>query len=244
MENLKHGVEDFIDENKQQYEQMKSIVYNHDVATHQFLETFRRGKLTQEQFKLWLSEQFHFSISLPSAFGAIYARLPNRFWKEKRPLVELMNVEAWGSEEEGAHSGYFKELCEFVSLDIDELTQQYPKEYTREYLDLRLDMCLNPQWSVGVGLTCIGVGNEELNRILFQAYYEGINHIPGLEHCPTGYLKAHVDDEEADSLIFAKLYGLVVKTDAERQQAERGLIQLLDGRNLFFDNLSQDLNIP
>lgn len=221
--------------------QIKSIPAKHPVIHHPFLEAFREGKLSVAQVKAWVEQQFYFSISLPSVFAALYARIPNQFWAEKRALVDLIKVEAWGSED-SHHSQHFKELCNFLKIDLQQLTKQAPKPYTKDYLDYRLQLCLDPQRSLSDGLASIAIGNELLNLFLFKAYRQGIQKISGLEHCPTGYFEVHLADEHKDYMVFSQLFELISQAEMDLVSAKLALEQLLDQRVKFFDALYQDIS--
>jgi hypothetical protein len=104
-------------------------------------------------------------------------------------------------------------------------------------------MCLNADRHIGQGLAAIGFGNEILNLHIFHAYREGINKIPGFESCPTGYFDAHLRDEENDSRIFQALFSKLVTTEEEYYLAQQGLLELLDKRNGFFNDLWEDLSV-
>lgn len=220
---------------------LKSLLRQHPVISHEFLNAFRHGHLSKAHVKFWTVQQFFFSISLPSAFAALYARIPDHLWKKKRELVELLKVEAWGSKESGGHSGHFREFAEFLGIDLDQIQSSDARPYTRRYIEARLRMCLSPHGHLGGGLAAIGLGNEALNLYIFEAYREGIHKIPGLERCPTGYLDAHLRDEGDDSRVFLNLYEELVDTETEHEAARRSLLELLDMRVTFLDELSADL---
>lgn len=220
---------------------LKSIPTTHPVIRHPFLEAFAQGQLSVPQVTYWVEQQFYFSISLPDAFAALYARIPDIYWQEKRQLVELIKVEAWGSKTESDHSHYFLELCDFLQIDISHLTQQTPKPYTSAYLQHRIDACLDRTKSISDGLACIAVGNELLNLFFFKSYRQGVTKIPGLEECPTGYFDAHLADEQKDFLIFSRLFDLTTKTKADVESARRAVLHLLEQRSVFFDALYSDL---
>jgi pyrroloquinoline quinone (PQQ) biosynthesis protein C len=220
---------------------LRPLLDAHPVTNHPFLVYFREARWTRAQVRFWAEQQFYFSISLPSAFAAIYARAPDRCWKEKRELVKLLSVEAWGLDDFRCHSHYFIELCRFLDLDIAQLTQQRPRPYTEAYLQLRLAICLDAVRPVSQGLAAIAIGNEILNLYVYRAYRDGIHKIRGCEDCPTGYFDAHLNDEEADAEIFAKLFAAVVSSESDFDAAQAGLLELLDGRVTFLDALCDDL---
>lgn len=220
---------------------LRPLLQAHPVTNHPFLIHFRESRWTRAQVRFWAEQQFYFSISLPSAFAAIYARLPDRCWKEKRDLVKLLSVEAWGLDDLRCHSHYFLELCRFLDIDIVQLTQQPPRHYTESYLRLRLAVCLEPDRSVSQGLAAIAIGNEILNLHLYRAYRDGIHKIPGCQECPTGYFDAHLNDEEADAEVFAQLFARVVSSEDDFVAARAGLLELLDARVIFLDALCHDL---
>lgn len=221
---------------------LRALVDSHPVLAHPFLSTFRSGSLSRSQLDLWAGQQFFFSISLPSAFAALYARIPDieRLWKDKCDLAELFKVEAWGTRETGHHSRHFIKLCDFLGINVDDLEA---KPYTERYIASRLEMCLNAARHIGQGLAGIGFGNEFLNLHIFRAYREGINKIPGCENCPTGYFDAHLRDEENDSRSFQALFNKLVTTEEEYYLAQQGLLELLDKRNEFFNDLWEDLRV-
>lgn len=222
-------------------EKMRWVVDTHTILSHPFMMAFKGGQLNKRQVTFWAVQQFFFSISLPSAFAALYARIPDRLWKDKRDLVELLKVEAWGSRDAGCHSRHFIKLLDFLGVRLDHLTERDATPYTQSYIAARLEMCLNPDRHLGQGLAAIGLGNEILNLHIFEVYREGIDKIPGLENCPTGYFDAHLRDEENDSRIFHKLFSELVTTEEEYQLAQQGLLELLDKRNDFFNGLWEDL---
>ena len=222
-------------------ESMKNIVMTHPVTKHQFLLDFANGKLTRRQVIIWFEQQFYFSISLPSAFAALYARVPDKFWQTKQSLVSLLEVEAWGTNHSAAHSNYFKEVASFLGIDLEKLTAHEPKQYTKEYVDARFDLCLNPQHKIASGLASVALGNEFLNLTIFSAYRKGLHNIPGLEECPVGYFEAHLRDEEADFQVFQSLFDVVAQDEADIEDAKQCLVDLLDKRVVFFNMLYQDL---
>ena len=224
-------------------ETMKTIVAGHPVVQHRFLENLRNGALTRAQVVAWFEQQFYFSISLPSVFAALYARVPDRLWETKRALVELLKIEAWGTNEHEAHSSYFVEVSKFLGIDLQALTSSPPKRYTQDYIATRLDLCLNPDRPVTSGLAAIALGNEVLNLYIFRSYREGIHEIEGLEECPTGYFDAHLRDEESDFQVFQSLFDAIAQGEDDFKSAEDGLRELLDKRVIFFDRLSEDLGI-
>ena len=142
--------------------ELGSLVDTHPVVSHCFLAAFSGGSLTKAQIRFWAVQQFFFSISLPSAFAALYARIPDRFWKEKRLLVDLLKVETWGSKDTACHSRHFMEFCSFLEINLDKLSEADAQPYTQRYLAARLEVCLNQNRHLGQGLAAIGLGNEAL----------------------------------------------------------------------------------
>jgi hypothetical protein len=224
------------------FKELDQIVVYHPVIGHEFLRQFSLGEFVREQLQLWAKQQFFFSISLPSAFAALYARVPDGFWKEKRHLVELLKVEAWGSTETGCHSRHFIELCDYLGIDVVSLQDTDCTQYTRDYLNLRLELCLSPSRHLGEGLASIAWGNELLNMHIFGAYQTGMKLGVSTHNCPPGYFDAHLRDEEHDAAVFQDLFRLTVTTDAEFNAARSALTMLLDARVRFFDALLADLN--
>lgn len=223
-------------------EEMKSVVANHPVTQHPFLKAFADGRLTLEQVRRWLEEQFYLSSSFSSTFAALYARIPDRFWKEKHELVGLFAVEAWGTNNPKAHSIYFAELARFLSIDLDVLTARAPKQYTKNYITARIDLCLSPNRPITQGLAAIALG-EILNLHICEAYKEGIHKIAGLEKCPTGFFDAHIRDEVGDFKVFQSLFDAVARGEDDLRNAEIGVQELFGQRVIFLDRLAEDLGI-
>ncbi|MBS3152280.1 hypothetical protein J4230_02620 [Candidatus Woesearchaeota archaeon] len=215
------------------------VMEEHKVINHPFLKDFRDGKFTKEQVKFWAEQQFFFSVSLPNCFAALFARIPDKNWKIKRSLVDLLKLEAWGSSDDGAHSNYFKELCKYLKVDLGDLSDKQPKSYTYDYINERLRYCL--QEPIENGLAVIAIGNEKINLHIFSAYREGINKVKGLEHIPTGYFDAHLQDEDNDFLVFSKLFDSIVYNERQMIGARVALESLLNKRKIYFDKLYSDL---
>ena len=220
---------------------LRELVDTHPVVRHRFLERFRRAQWSKVQIRRWAEQQFYFSLSLPSAFAALHARIPDRLWQHKRKLVHLLALEAFGSEEAGAHSHHFLELCAFLGIDVAALTLRDPQPYTAAYVQLRLELCLDRARPIHVGLAAIAFGNEFLNIHIYRAYREGIRAIPGCERAPTGYFDAHLEDEESDTDVFTALLAETVTRPDDIAAARRGVLERLDARVTFFDALYQDL---
>jgi hypothetical protein len=211
------------------------MVEQHRVVQHPFLKAFRAGTLNKKQIRLWAEQQYFFSISLPSCFSVLYARIPYELWKEKQELLELLKIEAWGSTVDGCHSSYFTDLAQFLGVDFGSIAE---RGYTRNYLAARFDLCANLSRPVAQGLAAIALGNEILNLHLFDAYREGVKQILGLENCPVGYFEAYLSDERADFEVFNSLFQAV---GGDLVNAKKGVVEILDQRVLFFDGLFADL---
>jgi pyrroloquinoline quinone (PQQ) biosynthesis protein C/quercetin dioxygenase-like cupin family protein len=224
-------------------EDLIPLVHSHGILSHAFLRAFEGGTLTKEQVVEWLRQQFYFSISLPSTFAALYAKIPDKHWEAKRALIPLLEVEAWGSVDSGSHSQAFREIASYMNLDVDLLTNTEPKWYTREYIEARLSFCASPQRSVVEGVGAMGVANEILNLHLYRVYREGIHKISGLKDCPTAYFDAHLQDEQADFGIFASLCDVLAQSHQEQGRIRQAVIELLDQRVLFLDRLCADLGV-
>ncbi len=222
--------------------ELRSVVDEHEVVRHPFLQDFSKGQLTKDQVVKWFEQQFHFSTSLPKCFAALYARIEGSQWKTTGKLADLIQTEAWGSSAHDAHSIYFKEVAKYLGIDLETLSSEAPREFSSTYIRKRLAVCLDSRFDVTTGLAAIALGNEYLNLHIFRAYREGIHKIVGLEDCPTGYFDAHLRDEEDDFSIFQDLYE-ANSSHENRSQAKEKLIELLDSRVSFFDDLLAYLNI-
>ncbi len=221
---------------------LRHICADHPVIHHKFLKAFCDGAFTKEQVCHFVTQQYFFSISLPSCFAVLYARVPYYLWKVKQPLLDLLNIEAWGSDSEGCHSKYFLEFISFLGIEVRKLTHTDERSYTTEYLAKRFELCANLSRPLPQGISSIALGNEVLNLSIFSAYREGINKIVGLEQCPTGYFDAHVRDEEADFRVFDDVFHAISDEDGVMlREAKKGLCEILDARVVFFDALFKDI---
>lgn len=222
----------------------KRVIDTHPLLAHPLLGRMRKGELTRGEFRAWAIQQFHFSVSLPASFAALYARVPSHYWEEKRKLVELLQVEAWGAEEAYCHSLKFRELADFLELDISAMTATPPAAYTSRYLAVRLGVCLgtHEQGSLTNALAVVALGNEYLNLKLFEAYRAAVTLGEEMAGCPLGYFDAHLEDEEADFKIFAGLYDLLPRTTDQDEGVEAALRMLLGEREAFFTSLAADLD--
>jgi pyrroloquinoline quinone (PQQ) biosynthesis protein C len=223
---------------------LRPVVENHPVIRHTFLNAFQNGELSVEMLRGWLVQQYYFSISLPSCFASLYGRIDDGYWEMKRALVDLLHVEAWGSNSGGCHSRHFVDLAEFLGTGIPLLKCGGPATYTRVYLDARLQTCQHPR-PVVEGLAAIGLANEVVNLFIFSAYRQGIRRMQELQllwsSCPTGYFDAHLGDEETDFEVFDRLFGLLATTPDDMTRAETAVQWLLDQRCRYLDALYADL---
>ena len=221
------------------FQLMEKVVKRHPVMHHPFVIAFQRGKLTPYQVRCWANQQSFLSVSLASTFAALYMRIPDSLWREKRPLIDLLNVEAWGSKHPNAHSRLFEELCAYLNVDVRMLEGLPPQFYTQTYVTKRLELCLG-RTPLTRGLGAIAA-NEVLNRCLHQTFRRGIHKIEGFADCPTAYFDAHIADESADFEVFHQLIKKTARTKAQLKQVTTGVTQILDLRNTFFTALFEDI---
>lgn len=223
-------------------EELHRVVERHPIVKHPFIERFRSGNWTRDQIRYWVSQQLYLSISLPSAFAALYARIPEKYWQEKSELVELINVEAWGTDRPDCHSQHFRQLLTFFNLNLAEITRTPPPKYSQDFTSIRLSLCLDSWRPLTHGLAAIALGNEYLNLFLYQAFQEGIKKVKGCTGVPLGYFEKHLQDEASDAAVFLKLFQNVVTSDTELLEAEAGLMELLNARCCYFDALYVDVD--
>lgn len=107
-------------------EPLRQTVADHPVLKCPFLKRIGSGQLSRDEVRLWFEQQFYLSSSLASAFAALFARVPDQFWQEKRQLANLIYVEAWGECSEETHSTYFLEVASFLGIDVYSLTNSPP----------------------------------------------------------------------------------------------------------------------
>ncbi len=223
-------------------EPLRQTVADHPVLKCPFLKRIGSGQLSLDEVRLWFEQQFYLSSSLASAFAALFARVSDQFWQEKRQLANLIYVEAWGECSEKTHSTYFLEVASFLGIDVYSLTNSPPLACTKEFIQTRLEICLKQD--VGDGLAAMALGNEYLNLFLFKMYLEGIRSNSELNDCPTKYFEIHLRDEEADFKIFAGLFDLIVNkrsTNEATNGTNVAIDRLLTARLDFFTALDKHL---
>lgn len=224
-------------------DQIRGVVPEHRVLQHPFLLAFKEGKLNRSQVAHWLGQQYYFLTSLPNAFAVLYGRIPDSEWDIKRKILAIIDIESWGSEKQAAHSNTFRDVADYLGVDVEHLKRSEPRPYTREYLEFRFHTCLDHRRSLGEGLAAIALGNEVLNLYIYQAYKEGLEKMPDMVGVPMQYFDVHLHDEESDFRVFADVFASVVQSHEEMEKAKNTLNELLDRRVIFFDGLANDIGI-
>jgi hypothetical protein len=129
----------------------------------------------------------------------------------------------------------------FLNIDLAQVLERGPTTYTCEFVHARTGICLEP-WPIELGMAAIALGNEAYNLYAFGAYREGIRKVPGLEACPTGYLDAHLRDEEADYQVCADIFDRIARPElATGGLTTTAIRNLLDARGRWFDGLHADI---
>lgn len=215
-------------------ERYKPEVEAHPALHHPFVQAFRRGALTQEQLRYWVIQQYFVSVSLAQAFAGVYTMFPVRLVANARPLAEMMHAEAWGARDPRSHSMLFRELAEFLCVDVAAITQM--KGDTHGLVDIRTRLAATK--ALPNAIAALALGNEWASLRIFQAMLEGIWDIPGCRDCPTGYFEVHVLDDPRDFETLEALYELVLSQPFQFHFGE--VIEhrlLLDARKMYFDGL-------
>jgi len=219
---------------------MMELVNAHPVVSHPFLKRFREGTLTREQVQRWAQEQFYFSLSFPDTLAILFARIPITNIREKRKLLDMLNQEARGGKDPDSHEAYLEQFITFLGLDGGVLLQQQPKWYTQQFIRKRQEICL--QRPIEESLAALAIGNEILNLTIFNAYAHGINKVQELNNCPKDYFEAHLHDEQEDFDRLADAFESITrKNKIEEDRIRSAIIEMLDARKQYFDELLMDL---
>lgn len=208
------------------------------ILNHPFLVKLQSGGYNKEQIKLWVSQQFYFSNQFPRCLGALWCRISD--YQISLPLMKFLAVEHWGSEESHAHWKQYRQVLDYFGLSISDLKSVPAFEETKYYLDYRFDVCLNK--TVEEGLGCMGFAHELVNEKIFTSYYHGVKTIKDVSESTLQYFKSHMEDEPEDYQIFKNIILSFVKSEERMSLVEKGAIQTLEKRIIFFDRIKSRLD--
>lgn len=218
-------------------EDFHSLIAAHPVIRHPFLSAFAKGELGKDALMVWASQQYFHLLTLPNCFAALYARLPLSVWKEKQGLVRVLQGEVPHSDTHSSHYALFESLARHLGVDLDSLRKEGPAPYTKTFIDRRMDLCLSEKHPVEKGLAGIGWGNEVVNLYLFDAYRKGFLSNLHLKGAPMEYVRAHLDEEGPDSLVFQELLERLREEGASPDIMREGILSMLEWRMAYFDGL-------
>lgn len=218
--------------------ELETAFIQHPVRNHLFLDLFEQGKINTEQVKAYFEQQYYLSVNFPSTIAAVYARVPDKYWKEKRHLIDLIDVEAWGSNSNKSHDTHFRNVCHYLGIDMEKTRIENPRPYTHNYVADRMDLYLN--YPIETVLSAVAY-NEKLFLHMIQKMYLGLNKIKGCENIPKEYFELHLKDEPHDFALFYGLLNLTVENEHQIKNATQGVQKIMDFRNHFFDGLMQDI---
>jgi len=219
-------------------QKIEEEVRSSEILNHPFLIKLQSGGYDKEQIKLWVSQQFYFSNQFPRCLGALWCRISD--YQISLPLMKFLAVEHWGSEETGAHWKQYRKVLDYFGLSINELKSVPAFDETKEYLDYRFNVCLNNTVEEVLGF--MGFAHELVNEKIFASYYHGVKTIEGIPDSALTYFKSHIEDEPEDYQIFKNIILSFVKSDESLQLVEKGAIQTLERRIIFFDHMKNRLD--
>jgi pyrroloquinoline-quinone synthase len=220
--------------------EIEDEVLRHPILEHPFLRKLATGKFAPEQIAVWISQQFYFSTQFPRCLAALYARIDD--FQVSKPLMSFLSVEHWGSNKEGAHWKQFRKTLEFFGFGINDLRCSRPLPETCDYLDFRLNLCL--QRTVEEGLGAIAFGHELINERIFKAYLDGMVKIPSIPEDALTYFRMHVTDEPEDYQLLKQLMLARAMGKDEIDLLRRGAEEVLSARYTFFDKILGRVESP
>lgn len=218
--------------------EIEDYFIEHEILMSPFLEKLRNGKLVEEQIKLWISQQFYFSMQFPRCIAALYSRIED--FAVSKPLMNFLNIEHWGSENNSAHWKMFKIVLEYFGLDLEKLKETVPFKETQTYLDYRLKLCLNS--TIEEGLGALGFGHEFINEKIFESYLMGIKQLKTVPEEVLCYFKAHVEDEPEDYQVFKNIIISYCNTFDSFELIKKGADDVVRERTHFFKNILRRLD--
>ena len=214
--------------------ELERQVLAHPILTCRFLETIAQGSFSDEEIKLWVTQQYYFSSQFPRCLAALYARIED--YEISRPLMtNFLAVEHWGTEHEGAHWKLYQKVLSFFGLSASELKEQKPLEETEKYLKFRMQVCLTgtPEEALGN----MAFAHEFVNSKIFDFYYKGIRKVRGMTDNVAEYFKVHVTDDVGDYEVLRDIIVRGYNTPASMELVKKGALAVLDARLEYFDNL-------
>lgn len=212
---------------------LENYFRNHTILTCPFLKNLENGKLCREQIKLWISQQFYFSTHFPRCIAALYSRIED--FTISKPLINFLNIEHWGSNNNTAHWKMFKMVLDFFELDIEKLKVKDPTIETKIYLDYRLNLCLNAPVEESLG--ALGFGHEFINEKIFASYLKGMSQIENIPENVLLYFKAHVEDEPEDYRIFKDIIVSYCNSIQSLEMVKKGAEDVIQMRINFFEGI-------
>ena len=214
---------------------------------HPFLVNF--GNMNVDTFKMFMKEQHLLSVTLPQALGALYGiaedvqteqgKLPR--WKIAHPLIEFLEQENWGNQEQGSHSRYFLDVTDSLGISLTELVEHSPFPETVAFTNTRTGIARQGPFAKAVG--ALALGNEYANSFIFQKYLAGVEKIKqrtGVQ-IDTGYFEAHIRDEVPDYERFLGMAEPYLKRADTRMMIEEGTKTLMEARARWYDGLVKRL---
>lgn len=209
----------------------ENIFENHDIYNVRFLIDLENGKLSMEQIKLWIEQQFYFSTQFPRCIAALYSNIDD--YNISKLLMSFLEVEHWGSKNSSAHWKLYRKVLEYFGLEINILNSTKPLKETHEYLEYRLYVCTN--LSVEEGLGALGYAHEFVNKKIFESYLKGVSKIPNINDDALLYFKAHVEDEPEDYQIFKNMITAHCNSLESFDLVKKGALDVLEKRMIFFN---------
>ncbi len=227
-----------------EYERM---VETHPSLDHEFLRRF--GEMEKDQFKQFMKEQYLLSVTLPQALGALYGiaedaeyeetKIPR--WKIAHPLIEFLDQENWGNEEQGSHSRYFLSVTNSLGIKLQELVDHEPFPETITFTETRTGIVRSGPFVKAAG--ALALGNEYANSFIFQKYLRGVERIKERTGTAidTGYFEAHIRDEVPDYERFLSMVAPYLNKPDTRRIIEEGTKTLMEARARWYDGLVKRL---
>lgn len=211
-------------------ESLKKTVQDHPVLNHPWLEK-KKQAMELSDMNLWLSQEYHVSVSFVNWFLYTAAQTDN----QEAKIILVENI--W---EELGEGDITQTHVSILDTFLDELN--YPKSkrifiaQTQEYLNAMVSIV---KMSFYHGLGALGPANEYLLKLEYSLMKELYLRLQKTQNLPIPlFFQVNLSADEGHAKRLFDLIGRVADTEEKRLAVEEGNRLALDARNLFYDGLS------
>lgn len=220
----------------QELKELYAIRDHHSFWENPLLLACQEGQLSRDDFRFLFAQYYFYAKNFTKLLAGSMLYCDNDYYRSQ--LSANLWEEGGGQEIEKRHAELFRQfLKQDLNLDLEGIQfQSYTKHFFKQYMDL----CSNANPIISAA--ALSFGTEGIVSRLYAVLIKGLKKA-GFQDAALDFFHLHVscDDDHAETLEEMTLSYRHEKI--WKSSCEQGIIQALDFRNTFFNDIYNSLQV-